>query len=308
MSWFFKLQLRKPPSVGLLTLEPETFRFFSFFHTWHARPRRLRGMGLQRQFVSPPLEKWAVVMQGPIVSSDNFTLETLMIYRYLFPDSRLILSTWSGELSQKEIDRLRSSNVQVVLSDLPTDSGPSNISLQQASTQAGLREAGNCGATFVVKTRTDQRFHAPNSLNLMEQLLHYFPAKGGSTRLGTVSLDTLRSRRFGLSDMLQFGSLQDLVSFWDFEPSDFVDSVHSGEHDWANESFLAFQFLSKEQDIEFSAEAWMTALRSRFLICDASSIDLYWNKYSNREYLWRRYGVGEHQEFGFADWLANLHR
>ncbi len=47
------------------------------------------------------LEDTAIVMQGPIMYDDDFTMETLYRYRAIYPDTLIILSTWEGEVTPK---------------------------------------------------------------------------------------------------------------------------------------------------------------------------------------------------------------
>jgi hypothetical protein len=44
---------------------------------------------------APRTEPYAIVMQGPEMAEDNFTVETLKLYAAHMPDCRLIFSTWA---------------------------------------------------------------------------------------------------------------------------------------------------------------------------------------------------------------------
>ena len=39
-------------------------------------------------------DRFAIVMQGPLIVDSNFTVETLKLYRHNFPEAIIILSTW----------------------------------------------------------------------------------------------------------------------------------------------------------------------------------------------------------------------
>ena len=50
--------------------------------------------------------KTAIIMQGPLVRKDDFTVETVKIYGKLYPGAIVIVSTWNSE-SQELIGRLK---------------------------------------------------------------------------------------------------------------------------------------------------------------------------------------------------------
>ncbi len=114
-------------------------------------------------------QKTAIVMQGPLVSKDDFTVETVKIYGKLYPGVAVIVSTWKSE-SQEIIDRLKKlENCHVVLNDLPEHSGMLNLNYQIVSTMAGIRKAQQLGKEYVFKTRCDYRFMR---IGLMEYLVN----------------------------------------------------------------------------------------------------------------------------------------
>ncbi len=67
------------------------------FTTVHKRPIT----AIHTNLWSEPIKKTrgvAVVMQGPLIAANNFTLETIKIYKKtFFPDTIIIVSTWHGE-------------------------------------------------------------------------------------------------------------------------------------------------------------------------------------------------------------------
>ena len=89
--------------------------------------------------------KIAIVMQGPIITKGQFTLETLKLYRRRYPSIIIILSTWDSY--PKELtDLFLKENIQVVKNEIPENRGVSNINLQIKSTREVLKEAKNFGA------------------------------------------------------------------------------------------------------------------------------------------------------------------
>ena len=87
------------------------------------------------------MEKTAIIMQGPLVREDDFTLETVKIYEKLFPGTVIIVSTWedSAEEYVKKLSEL--SNCIVLLNEPPKFSGILNLNMQVVSTLAGIKKA-----------------------------------------------------------------------------------------------------------------------------------------------------------------------
>ena len=98
-------------------------------------------------------ERLAIVIQGPIVHCDDFTLETARIYRRHFPGAQLILSSWEDE-PRDMVERFRNLGVAVVLNRKPEFAGVGNINLQITSARNGILRAVENGAEYALKTRT----------------------------------------------------------------------------------------------------------------------------------------------------------
>ena len=65
---------------------------------------------------------YAIVMQGPIRTEENFTLTTVNYYKRTFPQARIIVSTWDDESSQETTDfshfaALKEINMPLILFD-----------------------------------------------------------------------------------------------------------------------------------------------------------------------------------------------
>ena len=73
--------------------------------------------------------EFAIVMQGQVIYKDNFTLETLKLYRHIYPEIKIILSTWKTDNSSflKALDEM---NIILVQNEPPLFAGLSNVNLQ----------------------------------------------------------------------------------------------------------------------------------------------------------------------------------
>ena len=68
----------------------------SSFVTYHVRPK-LAASVRTSSHPTNKLPSLAIVVQGPIVHKDEFTLESAKVYRQHFGSAKLILSTWDDE-------------------------------------------------------------------------------------------------------------------------------------------------------------------------------------------------------------------
>ena len=84
--------------------------------------------------------KIAIVMQGPLMVENDFTLETAKFYKRCYPQALIIVSTWKDSDSET-IEKIKQQNVVVVLSDLPNNCGNLNINYQTVNTLAGVKKA-----------------------------------------------------------------------------------------------------------------------------------------------------------------------
>ena len=246
----------------------------------------------------------ALVVQGPVLTRHSFTFMSLKYYRRLLPHSRIIFSTWRG-LDIEMQRKLDSHGVELVENDPPEVAGFGNLNFQIRSTKAGLERLENSKVELVVKLRSDQRIYNPNSFAFMRELLAAFPRQDNSPRLGASSLNSFLTRTYSLSDMLQFSSLDSISQLWALSEVNQVLDDLPQDATSCPEALLVFTYLqSLGWKIENSDATWRRAIAEEFLIADSSSLDQFWQKYSKREHLWRRYTEDEAlQELDFGIWL-----
>lgn len=183
--------------------------------TYHERPKAT-GKIVSRAPIIPDLPDTVFVLQGPIVSEDSLTIETVRMYRRLFPDIRVLVSTWMGVDSGTR-RQLAACGAELLENRQPSHGGISNINYQLVSSAGGIRWARERGATHVLKTRTDQRMFANGVPGFLHGLLRAFPLgqlSGQRERLVGISLNTFKYRPYSLSDMFLFGHIDDMELYW----------------------------------------------------------------------------------------------
>lgn len=264
-------------------------------------------------------EKIAIVMQGPIIEKNQFTLETLKIYRKRFPEVMLILSTWD-HYSYEVFYEYNKIGVEVIKNKKPEYYGISNINLQIKSARQGVLRAKELGADYCLKTRTDQRIYQHDFLMFFLSLLKTFPIDQKlkpNARIVSVSLNTYKYRLYGVTDMLNFGNVEDLVNFWDID-YDFrtLKDMNLGPTvlDWGKarlcEIYLATEYLKKMGHIPVYTikDSWQ-CIADYFIIIDRESINLFWLKYNRWNENRRSTEIARSlaEEFRFADWINAYH-
>ena len=160
----------------------------------------------------------AIVMQGPIHSARNFTLDVLMRYRRTYPNAVIILSTWKGEVNQGFRFQAECLNILILENEQPEDGGPWNIKYQLLSTQKGIELAEQIeGIQYVLKTRTDQTFLLPDFLILFKNTLKTFPVGDPNLHERIVfpgGFHSTSAYPFRITDFFTFGRIEDLKSYY----------------------------------------------------------------------------------------------
>ena len=215
-----------------------TFKIRTLFETnkdFFKEAMDLKSNAYLRRFKSPELfptipttnsiqEKIGLVMQGPLVKKNNFTLNTAKFYLKNFSQINIVISTWTsddisifGELQAEFNERLK-----IIQNDEPEFSGIFNLNKQINSTVAGFKSLKESGIEISVKSRTDQRITNPlafeNALRLFSYLNRHNELR--KPKIIVSSFNSFRFRLYGLSDMFQFGKTDDLLKFWSC-PNDF---------------------------------------------------------------------------------------
>ncbi|AKL98630.1 WavE lipopolysaccharide synthesis family protein [Endomicrobium proavitum] len=257
----------------------------------------------------------AIVMQGPVSYENNFTLETIKLYKKNFINCQIIVSTWDYE-NNETLKLIENEGCVVLRNKDPQLKDWANINRQIYSSFAGIKKAKDLGFTYVIKTRTDQRLYETNIAEYLFNLLEVFPLDSGASknqlkRLVSLSFNTFKYRLYDVSDMFLFGHVDDVLKFWScgFETRDKLPSCKSLK-EFAqlrpSEIYYTTEYLKKlGHNIKWTLEDSWRCYAKYFCIVDAGSVGLYWPKYSNLSNRWRNF-YGEHpdlEELTFKEWV-----
>lgn len=285
-------------------------RYSSYFLSFHLRPKHADKIATWSD-ENLDLPKMAIVVQGGLLLKDHFTLETVKLYKQLFPSTILIVSTWENE-DAEECIAIEQAGAILLKNKKPTDVGQQNINLQLVSSRNGVLKAQELGAVYALKTRTDQRMYAPNAMEFLFHLSNTFPVVSGfvqEKRIVAISLNSFKYRNYGVSDMNIFGTIHDVLKYWS-APMDDVKNDTVGPSSIPKqlcEVYIATEFLkSVGRNIDWTLVDSWSAWKDHFVIADKEALDLYWYKYARmREYRYPQYdGIKNNQEMNFKEWLS----
>ena len=259
---------------------------------------------------------FCIVMQGPVITESNFTVETLKIYRKNFAKAILILSTW--EISNTVRRELKKIDVHVIENKCPKFRGICNINMQIHSTREGILFAQKLGAEYVLKTRTDQRIYHPSLDAYLFSLIDTFPLTVNSScqqkRLVGVSLNFMKYRLYGVSDMFLFGEINDMFLYWDVafdERPKWPNAMGHNGYTWREQAmlrrcevYLSTEFIKKlGREVKFTLTDSFDFLGKHFVLIDKDAIRLYWHKYTLNADRYHYFGLYD-SEMSFNDWLV----
>lgn len=293
------------------------------FFTYHQRPRSAQNVNTWSAQVEIPT--FALIIQGPLIKDNNFTLESVRIYKKNCNNTAIILSTWDDE-DKEYIQEFVNEDIIVLLNRKPANPGQQHINYQIVSSYEGVKKAKEVGATFAIKTRTDQRFYATSVPEYIYNVLSAYPVGASyrtcqKGRIIGISLNTFKYRLYGLSDMVVGGFIEDLLAYWgcslDERPAGFNDTKLYPNMDLktaANlkvcEVYLSANFCTNlGRELKWNLEDSWSVFADHFCILDKESLDLYWHKYArNSEHRYLSYdSIKTNQELGHREWL-NLYK
>lgn len=270
-----------------------------YFFSYNLRPKKAEQI-VSIEKKSPNADKFAIVMQGPLVRKDDFTLETVKTYERIYPGVSIIISTWKTE-DAEYIERIkRETSCLVILNEYPQFSGFLNGNYQMVSTVNGIKAAKEKGKEFVFKTRCDYRFYKKGLLEFMHSMLLSYPCSDTllHQRYRIVITSGRRDdmfRPYFVGDQFQFGSIDDLINFWDNEElalncslKEFYKWCEKGHLSWKQErqytSILTKRYVKKMagEEIDNSVKAYWEYAKKYLIFMSAKDADVYYCKYDYR--------------------------
>ena len=160
----------------------------------------------------------AIVIQGPIEYTNNYTAETFKLYRSIYPNAPIVVSTWKDEATNSFRRECKENSVVLLENEPPKIRAYGNMNMQLKSSLEGVRYVKeNTSAKFVLKTRTDQRINYFSFLVYFKNLLETFPPKGDKLRERIIfpGSQVTKAHPFYPHDFFAFGHVEDIFKLFD---------------------------------------------------------------------------------------------
>lgn len=261
-----------------------------------------------------------VCIQGPIGKNNKVFLEnTILIYRKIFPNLKIVISTWKNEKNNIS-EVVHENSDEIILNEYPMDleSGIDNINFQTFTTHNGLKKLEELGCKFSIKQRADCRFYNPNSLSVFHNFFQIFSKTNNTNteRIFSCNIGSLKYRPYCLGDILLFGKTDDLLKY--FHKEDYFTGLKTlGLNKLENpilndvlitvENFLCSRYLKQHVGCNpnFTIEDWFYCLKKYFLIFDADQIDFIFRKKTPEfeKRAEKNYSNIDNESINFSDWL-----
>lgn len=290
------------------------------FFTYHLRPKNIDEIIDDKIQLKNKKEKTAIVMQGPLVYEDDFTYNTLKLYKNIFKDDELILSIWDNE-SQEYLKKIKQLGVYIIENKKPETGGFINLNYQIVSASSGIKKAEELNCKYALKTRTDIRIYETGVKNFLISLLEVFPSKSKEQLNRIIGID-INTHKYGIgmSDIFQFGTTTEILKMWDGQLYPNKEITSEEYHNFEKNStaidrfnlefaecYLLKNYLKKNNiELKPSLKSYYEVLKNNFIIIDSSMINLFWNKYLGDEYKeWKNYSKKiSNSCMSFKDWLT----
>lgn len=270
------------------------------FITVHERPFFAKDMEITNS-LSENYPKTAILVQGPVLEKRDFTLETIRLYKKIFKNEIIILSTWN-DAPKDIIEKIEKENIKIVFSEKPKVSGYKNLNYQLISTQKGIEEAQKLNARYIIKTRTDQRFYNPNTIGFLHSLLKIFPSNSNyppqKEKIIAINQGTSKYKKYHLCDQFQFGYIEDVKKIWN------IELLKDNQELESTENYVFKKYLSGiGWNIKNTEKDSLSAYGNLCIIIDRQMIDWYWYKYTrHREFRKLDYKYKVH-DLSFSEWI-----
>lgn len=156
-----------------------------------------------------------IVMQGPILHDEGFTIDSIKIIKNNYPNIVIVLSTWKNEITDEERRELNSIGCVVIESKSCGDEYKGqgekigHLNNQIFSTKVGIEYLTKMSnIKYVLKMRTDICIYRPNFMHYLRDIQKLYD--GENKIINIAFSNSLPGIPFHLSDFICFGSIEEM--------------------------------------------------------------------------------------------------
>lgn len=272
-------------------------KYTDYYVTYRLRSKKMEDIPILQHPVYKEEEKIAIVLQGPLLLTDDFTLRTAEYYIKCYPKAMVIVSTWENS-DFEAIKNLRECGAIVVLSKMPRNCGNLNINYQATNTLAGVKKARELGAEFICKTRTDQRIYHTDAMMFFANLVKTFPVNNTDFKREQKGRIVAMCMPYGdmfypycLADFLYFGYAEDIEQLFslplDERPKGVIGKGKSrrqiAEEMIAPEIQFMREYIARMGgNNECTVKAYWKFVKNHLITLNKDEIGVFWPKYEGR--------------------------
>ena len=267
---------------------------------------------------------FGIVLHGKVYD-DVFLIRNIRWLRQAFPNSPIVLSSYTDDISSRVLEACKKECITVSLIREPGQLTPPyavNFVRALSSAHNGIVVAQSLGALRVMKLRVDQEITRVQGVKIAVQILSGKILLGdNSCRIIGTSYNSYKTPPLFLSDMLQIGKVEEMLRYWEpFESKDIegiTDSVFALADEvliqWkaVPEVWLAVRYmhnlgLKVQSSEKLNLEFWL----NHAAVIDSASIGQNWLKsincldsnYASIKWFEESYN-SQYLELHFSDWL-----
>ena len=227
-------------------------------------------------------------MQGKVVLKNDYTYNVLLWYRSLYPNIKIVVSTWKDDNLNAFKERCKKIKVDVLENDYPQDPGCGHVNYQIWSSLSGVKFFENDNKIkYILKCRTDQEIGLPNFINYFKDLLEVFPVNNEMLEKRIIFLSQGSTHKwipFHVCDFISFGCKKDMIYLYDipFQNSNkeyIKDHLKRWENLWLKSS--KYELLPLENYNEKVLEKW-NRIVSRYNIAEIYIMKRFFNNIYGR--------------------------
>lgn len=184
---------------------------------------------------NPDIKDVAIFLQGPIQYQDDFTIETALRYKTLYPNVLVVVSTWDTEKESffQKCDEL---GIAYLKNKLPESKYTLNYQLHSSKEAIEYIKEVRPKTKYVLKSRTDQRIYCDKFLENYHAMLEFYPVTGNAYDIekrlvfANVEASTYKYYAYHLCDMVVYGHIRDMENMYNIPFSrDIIDRSYEYE-------------------------------------------------------------------------------
>lgn len=167
----------------------------------------------------PELKNAGIVITGIPIKENEYTYNTLLLYRKLYPNVPICISVWDGYLDTKEQRKIKALDIDIVSEkDTYSKLDKGHLANQIVSTRNGIKSIEGKDVEYIFKVRSDIRILKPDFLCYFMDILEEYESVDNrqNKRLLTISFENnLINIPFHIEDLACFGSLGEIKKLYE---------------------------------------------------------------------------------------------